>query len=281
MLRLWPDKYCVVLCPDRLEAIRRRGRSRSAVQLSFDQAPPAPMNRPPWRAAADGLRQFLAMPEIGKGELGIVLSNHFVRYLLVPWSQQIASEEEFRNYAAAAFEEVYGEASAEWEVSLSAERPGAPRLAAAIDRQLLEAIRAALASTRLRLTSVQPYLMAAYNRVARSRHDHDQDLVFMLVEAGRACILVAQGGKWCHVSTAAAPEDPDALSALLEREIQLADLQGESVPPVVVHAAHLRGLSMGPVHGVAPRVLESRPQAGLAQIGGGGAAACELAAALA
>ncbi|PWF40450.1 hypothetical protein C7C56_026105 [Massilia glaciei] len=273
---MWRDKYCVVLCPDRLEAIRRRGRACSAVELKFAQALVPSMDGPPWRAAVEGLRRFLEMPEIGKGELGIVLSNHFVRYLLIPWNDQIASEEEFRNYAAAAFEEVYGEAGAGWEVSVSAERPGSPRLAAALDRQLLEAIRATLANTCVRLTLVQPYLMAAFNRVVRPRHD--EDLVFMLVEAGRACILVAQGGKWCHVSAAAVPQDPAALSSLLEREIQLADLPGESVPPVVVHAAHLRGLTLAPVHGVAPRMLESRPLAGLAQVGG---AACELAAALA
>jgi hypothetical protein len=208
------------------------------------------------------------------------LSNHFVRYLLVPWNALIASEEEFRNYAACAFEEVYGEACAQWEVSVSAERSGTPRLAAAIDRQLLDAVRAAAAGTGLRLTSVQPYLMAAFNRVARPRQR--DDFIFMLVEAGRVCILVAQGGKWRHVSAMAAPDDPAALSALLAREIQLADLQGEFVPPVMVHAAHLRGLTLAPVLGAPPVVLEARPMAGRAQSSGAaGVQDAALAAALA
>lgn len=276
MLRLWPDKYCAVLCPDRLEVIRRRRGLRSAVDFNLAEALVVDVNGPAWRAAVEAFHRFLAKPEIGTGDLRVVLSNHFVRYLLVPWSAQIVSEEEFRSYAAAAFEEVYGEASAEWEVCVSAERSGSPRLAAAVDRSLLKSIRMAVANTRLHLTSVQPYLMAAYNRVARPRPE--KDFVFMLVEAGRACILAAQGGKWRHVSAMAAPQDPVALSFLLEREIQLADLHGKSVPPVLVHAAHYRGLTLPPVHGQAPLVLELKPLAGLAQMSGAG---CELAATVA
>ena len=276
MLRLWSDKYCAVLCPDQLQVIRRRRGWRGAVVCQAAESFAPDVNAPAWQAAVAALERVLAQPEIGTGVLGVVLSNHFVRYLLVPWSAQLASEEEFHNYAAAAFEEVYGEASSGWDVSVSAERSGAPRLAAAVDRSLLAAIRMGLAPTRLRLASVQPYLMAAYNRVARARTG--SDFVFMLLEADRACILAAQGGKWCYVSTAAAPEQADALSLLLAREMQLADLQGESVPGVFVHAAHRRGLILPPVHGAVPRVLEAKPLAGLAQTSG---AACELAATLA
>ena len=276
MLRLWPDKYCAVLCPDRLEMIRRGRGLRGEVDFKITEAIVPDETGSSWRAAADAFQQLLSSAEIGTGHLAVVLSNHFVRYLLVPWNAKIASEEEFRNYAAAMFADVYGEASTNWDVSASAERSGAPRLAAAVDRSLLEAIRMTAAKSRLRLTSVQPYLMAVYNRVAQPRHT--KDFVFMLVETGRACILVAQGGKWRYVSAMAAPEQPAALSFLLEREIQLADLQGESVPPVWVHAAQRRGLTLPPVHGETPLVLESKPLAGLAQMSG---AACELAAAVA
>ena len=276
MLRLSPDQYCAVLCPDQLQVIRRRRRLRSTVDFKVAETFAPDVNGPAWQVAVTAFQRFLAMPEICTGNLGVVLSNHFVRYLLIPWSAQITSKEEFHNYAAAMFEDVYGEATSGWDVSVSAERSGSPRLAAAVDRSLLEAIRVAVANTRLRLRSVQPYLMAAYNRVARPRHE--KDFVFMLVEAGRACILAAQGGKWCYVSTMAAPEQPAALSFLLEREIQLADLQGEFVPRVLVHAAHRRGLILPPVHGAAPLVLESKPVAGLAQTS---SVACELAASLA
>jgi hypothetical protein len=273
--RLWPDKSCAVLCPDQVQVIRaRRGWRRSAA-FSFAETFVGAEDGPPWQAAVAAFQRFLATAETGTGALDVVLSNHFVRYLLVPWNAQIASAEEFRNCAAAMFEDIHGDVSSEWDVSVSAERAGVPRLAAAVDRSLLAAIRTAVAPTRLRLASVQPYLMAAYNRVARAHTG--RDFVFMLLEAGRACILVAQGGQWCYVSTAAAPEPAQALSLLLAREMQLADLQGESVPPVYVHAAHRRGLILPPVLGAAPLVLEARPLAGLAPTRG----ACDFAASLA
>jgi hypothetical protein len=274
--RLWPDTSCAVLCPDQLQVVRHRKGWRRRAAFSFAETFVADGNGTPWQAAVDAFERFLATPEAGRGTLEVVLSNHFVRYLLVPWSAQIASAEEFRNYAASMFEDIHGDLAAEWDVMVSAERAGAPRLAAAVDRALLAAIRTAVAPTRLRLASVQPYLMAAYNRVARAHTGGD--FVFMLLEAGRACIVAAQGGKWCHVSTAPAPEPAQALSSLLAREMQLADLQGESVPPVYVHAAHRRGLVLPPVHGAEPLVLEARPLAGLAQARG---PACELAASLA
>lgn len=275
MSRLWPDRTCAVLCPQQLQVMRAgRGWRRGA--FAFEETFAADGDGPPWRAAVDAFERFLAGGDAGAGTLEVVLSNHFVRYLLVPWSAQIATAEEFRNCAAAMFEEIHGDLASRWEVCVSAERAGAPRVAAAVDRSLLEAIRAAVAPTRLRLAAVEPYLMAAYNRVARPHTG--KDFVFMLLEAGRACILAAQAGQWCHVSTAAAPEPAQALSSLLAREMQLADLQGPSLPPVYVHAAHRRGLILPPVHGAAPRVLECKPRAGLAQTPG---AACELAASLA
>ena len=275
MSRLWPDKTWAVLCPEQLQVLRPGRRWPRHPAFSFAETFAAATDGPRWQPALHALQRFLATAETGTGAIDVVLSNHFVRYLLVPWSAQIGSAEEFRNCAAAMFEEIHGEVSSQWHVSVSAERSGAPRLAAAVDRSLVADIRTAVAATHLRLASVQPYLMAAYNRVARAHTG--RDFVFMLLEAGRACIVVAQGGKWCHVSTAAAPEGEQALSSLLAREMQLADLQGDSVPPVFVHATHHRGLVLPPVLGAVPLVLQGRPLEGAEQTRGD---LCELAASL-
>jgi hypothetical protein len=259
---LWRDKYCVALCPDQLVAIRCGGGLRSAVDFKICETLAPLPGEPAWAAAAEALRRFLATPEAGAGDLSIVLSNHFVRYMLVPWSGRIASVEEFRNYAEVAFEEVYGEAAVQWEVCSSPERAGAPRLAAAVDRALLAAVRAAVGRTRLRLRSVQPYLMAAYNRVVRPRPE--RDFVFALIEADRVCILTAEDGTWRQVSAVNAPADPAALVALLEREIRLAGLQGDAALPVFVHAAQSPGFTLPPFQGKAPQMLELKSMAGLA-----------------
>jgi hypothetical protein len=265
VLRLWPDKYYAALCPDRMVAVRRkRGLRVAAEARAAETFIPVP-GGPAWAAAVEALKRFLAMPELGPGGcLGVVLSNHFVRYLLVPWSERIVSVDELHSYAAAAFEEVYGEISREWEVRVSPERSGSPRLAAAVDRALLDGIRQAVGASPLGLDSVQPYLMSAYNRAARSRHDNE--FIFTVLEPDRVCILAAEGGRWRHVSATTAPDDPAALAALLEREICLADLKDGAAPHIFLHASHLPGSALPPVLGKTPVVPDFKSPAGLSPI---------------
>lgn len=271
MSPLRPDRACAVLCPDQLQVVRSGTRWPRRSAIRFAESFAVEGDAPAWQPGVAALERFLAEHAGSAAALDVVVSNHFVRYVLLPWNAQVASDEEMRNCAAAMFEDIHGEPAAAWEVTVSAERTGAPRLAAAIDSALLAAVRAAVRSSRWGLASIQPYLMAAYNRVARPHTG--SDFVFMLLEAGRACIVAAQEGQWCHVSTAAAPAPEQALALLLAREVQLADLHGPSLPPVYVHAAHRPGLVLPEVHGAAPRILE-RP---VTDRGAG----CELAASLA
>ena len=271
MSPLRPDRACAVLCPDQLQVVRAGRRWPRRAALRFAEKFVAEGDAPAWQPGVEALERFLAEHAASAAALDVVVSNHFVRYVLLPWNAQVASEEEMRNCAAAMFEDIHGDLASGWEVTVSAERAGAPRLAAAIDGALLAAVRGAVRPTRWGLASIQPYLMAAYNRVARPHTG--SDFVFMLLEAERACIVAAQAGKWCHVSTAAAPAPEQALAQLLAREVQLADLQGPTLPPVYVHAAHRPGLVLPAVHGAAPHILE-------APFTGSGAG-CELAASLA
>lgn len=261
MLRSWRDRYNVALCPERLLAVRRRPGPRTVVDFKIAESFTPPASGPIWKAAAETLARFLESLPVRRGEVGIVLSNHFVRYLLVPWNAHIASAAEFGSYVAAAFADVYGEMHSEWQIMVSAERAGSPRLAAAADRALLQAIRDSVGAARLRLASVQPYLMAAFNAFGRRRRE--TDFAFVVLEAKRLCLLAAQGGAWRHVSVSGAPDDPVQLAALLERELCLARLDQE-VPAVFVHAGDRSGLTLPPLFGKAAHVLDCVLPAGLA-----------------
>lgn len=253
MLRSWRDRYSVALCPDRLLALRFRKGLRTVADFKAAESFTPPASGPPWKAAVDAVARFVEAPSAPRGDIGIVLSNHFVRYLLVPWSAHITSTAEFRNYVVAAFAHVYGEMYSEWQIAVSGERAGSPRLAAAADRALLQAIREAVGAARLRLVSVQPYLMAAYNAFGRRRRE--TDFVFVVLEAKRLWLLAAQGGTWRHVSAAAAPDDPARLAGLLERELCLAGLDQET-PAIYVQAADRPGLTLPPLFGRAAHVLD-------------------------
>jgi len=251
----------VALCPDRLLAVRRRAGLRSVVDLKVAESFAAPTSGPIWKSAAEALGRFAQQPQVHAGTLGIVLSNHFIRYLLVPWSDRIVNAHEFRNYVAAAFADVYGETSAEWELCTSPERAGSPRLAAAVDRALIEAVRDTVGRSRLRLTSVQPYLTAAYNVFKRPRRE--ADFVFIAIEARRMCVLAAQSRMWRYVSAEATADNPVELAESLEREICLAGLNDETPPVVFVHAAEGSQLTLPVLLGKPPQLLNWKFPAGL------------------
>lgn len=223
--------YSIGIAPERAIAVRRkRGLGRV---IDFKRIEECAADAVPWSAALSALERVLQRPEVTPGDLSLVLSNHFVRYLLLPWNDQITTREEFDNYARACFDNVFGAAAQAWEIRVSPGRPGAPRLASAVDRELLAALRLSAAQSRLRLVSIQPYLMAAYNRLGR--HFRGGDFVFALIERGRTCLLTTAGRRW-HSVRAAAATDGEKMESILERELRLLEANSSGVSQLFIHA---------------------------------------------
>ena len=154
-------------------------------------------------------------------DVTVVLSNHFVRYAVLPDRGGAASAEEELALARFHLAKIHGERAKGWEVRVC------DGLACAIDAQLLAGVKACFPATgKARLASVQPYLMAAYNR-ARSRIPREGAWL-VLAESGRTCLarLAAKGWAWVHNS-----RETDA-DALLERERNRAS--GEPLPSTVL-----------------------------------------------
>ncbi len=264
MLRLLRDRYCAALRPDGVAVVRRRRGPAPALDLKEAIACAPAAEGPAWAPPVAALKEFLARPTTGAGELWVVLSSHFARFMVIPWNDGLASPEELQAYAAAEFENVFGEAASAWDIRVSPEKPGARRVACAVDRALLEALDQAVAGTRLRLASVQPHLMACYNALAP--RVQGPDFVFLVSEGDRASLLAVSASQWWAVRSAPAPDHPAAIAALVEREIHLSDLGGEGAPEIYVHAPQRAGLLLPAVKGKAPRILELRPMAGYSPV---------------
>jgi hypothetical protein len=263
VLRLWRDRYVAAMRPQGVAVVRRRA-GRKALDLKDTIVCEPAEEEISWAAPLAALREFLARPATTEGDLSVVLSNHFARFLIVPWNGEISNSEELQNYAAACFEDVYGEATATWEIRVSSEKTGKPRIACALDRGLINGLQEAVAGSKLRLVSVQPYLMTAFNLL--SRPFRESDFVFVLAEAGRACFVASSGNAWRAVRTTAAPDDPELMAAFIEREVNLADFGEDASPAIYIHAPHRPGLSVPPVRGATPRTLELKPIEGFSPV---------------
>lgn len=217
----------VVVCPDQVALLplsRRlglRGLRRTIDEphiVSCDCA----SGVPPWRAALHALETTLPGFANGKIAATVILSNHFLRYAMVPWRAELADAEEDLSYARHCFAKVYGQASQQWELRLSQGVPEAPRLASAVDAELLDALKGVFDGSRVDLFSIQPHLMAAFNGF-RGRM-RQRSAWFALLEPGNLCLTLLHHGRWMRVRSLRIGSDwREDLLQILEREAYLAD----------------------------------------------------------
>ena len=233
MLRLSRDRLLIGLAPSALSLVRVSGvlRARVAEARTIDCEPAA--GEPAWQralAVLGGAATALAGEPL---DVTVVLSNHFVRYALVPWSDALDDGEEEIAYASHAFARIHGDRARSWVVRVGDEAAGDARVASAIDRGLLDALRACFpASGRARLVSVQPHLMSAFNLWRRQLAP---DAWLLLVEPQRACLALRAKGRWTAVRNArGAFDDVAAWVGLLEREQHR--VEGDSPGEVAVFA---------------------------------------------
>ncbi|MGH8389214.1 MAG: hypothetical protein ACRESJ_27660 [Pseudomonas sp.] len=187
-----------------------------------------------WTVALETLDRLLGEHTRAGAELTVVISGHFSRYCLVPWSEQISSPDELRGFAQLCFEDLYGAVSQPWSLVLSAEPAGFDRIATALPQDLLDHLRTLASGRGLRLRSVQPYLMAAFNHFDRSFDAGD--FLFVVAEPVRSVLLVAREGRWTSVRSVGSNDSDAALTALIGRESQLQACSSERPLNVYLHA---------------------------------------------
>ena len=150
MSRLFPERVRVRISPAEVLA---GGRS-----IACDPA----FGAEPWQGAVAALK---SLEWTQACRVTVVLSNHFVRYAVLPWSDGLSTQAEEEAYLRHHFGKIHGERAKAWTLRASEDRRGVPRLASAIDSALLEELKSAFPKAgKARLASVQPELMEAINR---------------------------------------------------------------------------------------------------------------------
>jgi hypothetical protein len=184
--RLFPEDLRVRLAPAEVLA--------GASSIACDPA----LGAEPWQGAIATLKN---MEWTKPCKVTVVLSNHFVRYAVIPWSDGLATPAEEQAYLRHHFAKIHGERAKSWTPRASEERRGLPRLASAIDTALLEELRGALPrGGKASLVSVQPELMEAINRWRDAIPRAGAWLV--LAEPERACVAMHCEGAWRSVQNA-------------------------------------------------------------------------------
>lgn len=150
-----------------------------------------------WTNAVNALRSAIAALPVRPAVVRVILSSRFVRYAIIPFSVALNNESEEKAFAQHIFEQLYGPSATLWDIRLDQAESGQSRLASAIDSQLLQVLRAVFEEKKIRLESVQPPLMTAYNNC--SAQMQNQDGWFVLADQDDLSLGWVERGQWRSV----------------------------------------------------------------------------------
>ena len=154
-------------------------------------------------------------------DVEFVLSDRYVRYLLVPWHDHIKSTAEMAALGRACFASAFGPAAEGWDVQLDMGDYGAPGIACAIDRELLQELRAICGAHTRRLTVVKPVFMRLFNQ---RRAEWADAALIAVVEKGKCVLASIKDGNWHSIRSLAAKD----IASLIDHEILLQGLDGRT-----------------------------------------------------
>lgn len=184
--------------------------------------------------AVDALRQVLRDPQNTSTRLHVILSEHFVRYTVLPWHAKLQNETEWLAYARQHFTRTYGEVAAPWSLRVSGCTPGKMRVASAVDAALLQGIAQVCQEAHTPPHSIQPHFMHAFN-IARSQFK-GVNAWFALADENRLSLGLMINGEWRQLRSHWTRETLGVeLQHFLEEEALLADAAVRDFP-VYVHA---------------------------------------------
>jgi hypothetical protein len=185
--------------------------------------------------AVEALGRALGALAWKNADASVTLSNHFVRFALVPNAGEVARGAERLALARHQLRLVYGERADAWEVVLG--EPGG--VAAALDPALVLAVRDALAAANIVLKALRPFLADAFNGARPFLPPGPAWLA--VVEPGRACVAHLDGTRWFALRSQRVQGAPEAALPLVLEQCRLAsgiDAEAAEVCVVAREAWH-------------------------------------------
>lgn len=157
MLLSWLDRLTLFVHPQRLVLERQPWRGTVSRQLAEVALPAA--GEADWQPALAAAAALLKAHGQRGASLRIVIADHFVRYAVLPWSDDIIGNKGRLALALALLKNALGDKANALDIALDQPAFGKNGIAAGIDRQLLAGLRDAAQAQRLRLVSLQPHLV--------------------------------------------------------------------------------------------------------------------------
>jgi hypothetical protein len=239
VLPLLTKKLHITLSPECVTITQQTNVLMGGKKVSKSMPCPIPkQNEQTWAPALSTLQLLLAQEKIQNINAVVSLSNHFVRYQLIKHQPDLSGLDEEQAFVRFSFKEIYGEEVNSWHFKWGAGLQYSAQIACAIESKLIEQIEAILFKAGVKLNSMQPYLMCAFNFVRKFIDSKPH--WFVLVEQGNALIGLTRNGEWQLLHSSRLGVDWVAdLSSLIRREIQIAGLIDDSKRMMICLPKHV------------------------------------------
>jgi hypothetical protein len=159
---LWRDEVGLYVSPRRI-VLTRMKRGLRPVNVAERNFPVANAETNQWQPALDALESCLDENTWHDAAGRLILADHWARYCIVPWSDALTDQDERLQHARYCLAKTYGDVVSQWTVTLNEAAPGLPQVACAIPSALLGRMHELTEMRNLRVKSVQPQLIAAFN----------------------------------------------------------------------------------------------------------------------
>lgn len=195
MSQLWRDQLHVFFAPERVDLVRSaRGRKPTNIANITAKCNQKP-GRLQWELPLHQLANMLESAQ--KSEMTVTISNHFIRYIVLPPENEITTPDEVFAYAGFRMREVYAERVNDWILSVSAWSPSGGAICAAISRELMAKLQELALRHKIKLIGIVPYLVSAFDQWHNLFDDKRN--YFVLVETGRFCIALLNNNIWQNI----------------------------------------------------------------------------------
>lgn len=235
MSRWSRDRLRIALAPKALALLRHNGHPHQPVaskSIACDTRD--------WQSLMLLLERELTDAAWHAPRVEVVLSNHYVRYVITPPPGKALSQSEEAALVAASFREIYGTEVTDWRIRVHSQPPEQGLMGAAIDESL--AARVGEIFKRLNFTHWTLHPLAT---LAAQRNTRPADW-WVLAEPGWVCLFHAVDGYWRSLSAQAVDANwPSALPEMLDRAARMA---GSVRPPAgQTQTVLIQAVGLGPV----------------------------------
>lgn len=210
MSRWWRDSLLVSFGPSRIRLAR-------VAALSGGRMPPwSDVAVESGSTALETLAAALQERRWHGTNAQLWLHARHVRWMLLPFSEAIATDEEWLAYAQVEFGGVHGDRARNWCIRVLSPRYGQPVPACAMDASLLDDLQRVCAVADVRVAQVAPaFSVALESERARLR---SRVSAFVLVQDDRFTLAVTEAGGWRALDTGrVGPRMVESLEAALVR----------------------------------------------------------------